>query len=112
MVKYSCIIKRFTRARHYAIERVLAMALCLRLCLTQLGVLSKQLDKPSWFLSWELPSTYPTLCCKEIQTTSKIRVLPSGNLLKTLYLENFATAYRSSKPVIKLARERWTLRAR
>ena len=40
---------------------------------------------------------------KEIQVPSKIRVglLPSGIFLQTLDLENFATAYRSSKRVIK-----------
>ena len=32
-------------------------------------------------------------------------------LLQTLDLENFATAYRSSKRVVNLARERWTLQA-
>ena len=48
---------------------------------------------------------------KEIRVPSKIRLLPSGTLLQTLDLENFATAYRSSRHVINLARERWTLRA-
>jgi len=55
-------------------------------------------------LAWELPSTYHTLCFQETQ------VLPSGTLFLTQDLENFATAYRSSKRVIKLARENWTLR--
>ena len=44
---------------------------------------------------------------KETQVSTKIRVLPSG----TPNLENFATAYRSSKRVINLAQERLTLRA-
>jgi len=35
----------------------------------------------------------------------------SGTLAKTPDLENFATAYRSSKRVIKLSRQRWMLRA-
>jgi len=47
-----------------------------------------------------------TLCCKEIQASSKISVLPSGTLLQTLDLENLATACRSSKRVTSLARER------
>jgi len=54
-------------------------------------------------LAWELFSTYPTLCCKEIQVPSKIRVHSSGTLLQTLDLENFATTYRSPKRVINLA---------
>ena len=89
------------------------MGLCLSVfvCLSQVGVLLKRMNEPGWFLARELHSTYPTLCYKEIHVSSKIRVLPSGILLKTLDLENFATAYRSSKRVINLARERWTPRA-
>jgi len=94
---------------------VLAMALCPSICLSdrlsQVGVLSKRLDESGWVSVWELPSTYPTLCFIEIQVPLKIRVLFSGTLLQSLDLENFATAYRSSKLGINLARERWTLRA-
>ena len=46
---------------------------------------------------------------KEIQVSTKIRVLTSGILSKTLDLENFSLAYRSSRCVIDLAREGWTL---
>ena len=42
------------------------MSVCVRLSLPQVGVLSKQLNESGWFLAWELPSTCPTLCCKEI----------------------------------------------
>jgi len=78
--------------------RVLAMALCLCLsvCLSQVGAPSKRLNKSGWFLAWELPSMYPTLCFQEIQVSSKIRLLPAGTLLQTLDLENFARAYGSS----------------
>ena len=90
-----------------SIAPVLAMDLCLCqsvcVCPSQVGVLSKRLNESSWFLARELPLTY--LCYSEIQVPSKIRVLLSGTLL------NFATAYRSSKRVINLARQRWTLRA-
>jgi len=37
----------------------------------------------------------PTLCYKEIQAPSKIKILPSETLVQTLDFENFATAYRS-----------------
>ena len=63
-------------------------------CLSQVGVLLKRLNESGWFLAWELHSTYPTLCYKEIHVPSKIRVLSSGILLQTLDLENFATASR------------------
>jgi len=73
-------------------------------CPSQFGVLSKRLNKSSW---WELSSTCPTLCFKEIRVSPKIRVLPAG----TPDLENFTTAYRSSKRVINVARQMWTPRA-
>jgi len=80
-------------------------------CLSQVGVVSKQVNESGWFLAWELHSIYPTLCYQEIHVPSKISVLPSGILLQTLDLENFATAYRSSKRAINLDRERCTLTA-
>jgi len=105
------------RSQHFyprdaMLARVLTMALCLSvcLCLSQLGVLSKRLNESVWFLATELLSTYHTFCYrpKEIQASTK-KVLPTGTLLQTLDLENFATA--SSKRVINLAGERWTFRA-
>jgi len=65
-----------------------------RVCPSQVGVLLKRLNESGSFLAWELRLPYPTLCCKEIHVTSKIRVLPSGILLQTLDLENLATASR------------------
>ena len=99
------------------IARVLALALCLCLsasvclsvCLSQVGVLSKWMDGSSWFSACRLLLTSSTQYYKEIQVATKIRVLPSGTLSKTPDLHNFASAYRSSKLVIDLARERWTL---
>jgi len=54
------------------LARVLAMAMCpcLSVCLSRVGV---ETDKRiGLVLAWELPSTYPTLCYKEIQVSSKI----------------------------------------
>ena len=70
---------------------------CVRLYvhLSQAGIVWKRLDESSWFLAWRLPSTYSTLCCKEICVSPKIRILPSGTLSQTSYLENFTTASRS-----------------
>jgi len=67
------------------------------------------MNESGCFLAWELHSTYPTLCYKETHVSLKIRVLPSRILLQTLDLEYFATAYPSSKRVINIARERWTV---
>jgi len=47
------------------------------------------------FLACRLPSSYHTLYYKKIWVSPKIRVLPSGTLFQTPYLENFATASRS-----------------
>ena len=51
-----------------------------RVRLSQVGVLSKRMNESGWFLAWELHSTYPTLCYKEIHVPSKIKVLLSGTL--------------------------------
>ena len=72
----------------------------LSLCLSQVCVLSKRLNEPGCFWVWNLPSIYRTLCYKEIQVPSKIKVLPPGTLVQTLNVETFATAYRSSKRVV------------
>ena len=93
------------------LARVLAMALCLSVCLSQVGVLLKWLDGSSWFLAWRLPSTSPILCFKEIQVCTKIRVLPSGTFFVNSGLRKFRQGISIVERAIPLARERWTLRA-
>jgi len=63
---------------------------------SEVRVLSKRMNESisSWFLAWELPSTHPILCYKEILVPPKLKVLSSGTLSQTLDLENFATASR------------------
>ena len=97
--------------RDAILARVLASygPVSVSVCLSQVGVPSKRLNESGWFLARELPLTYPTLCCKEIQVSSKIRVLHAETLLETLDLENFATAYRIVERAINLARQRWTI---
>ena len=63
-----------------------------RVRLSQTGIALKRLRESSWVLVWRLPSTYPTLCCKKMWVSSKIRVLPSGTLSQT---PDFAIASRS-----------------
>ena len=60
------------------------------------------MDGSDCFVAREFLSTHPTLYFKEIRVSPKLMVLPSGTLTQTLDLENFATAYRSSKCVIDL----------
>ena len=91
------------------LARVLAIVLvCLSVCvhLSQVGVLSKGMNGLIWF--WHggfFDQSYTVL--------SKFGYFENiGTLPQTLDLENFATVGRSSKCVVNLARERWTLRAR
>jgi len=72
---------------------------------SQAGIASNQLDKSSSVLARRLLSTLPTLCCKEIEVSPKIRVLPSGTLFQSPDLEKFASAYRSC---YRLSSTRWT----
>jgi len=79
----------FLLARRYASAGTTScgpvpMSVCVRMCLLQVGVLSKRLDESGWFMSQRLPSTYSTPCSEEIQVPPKVRVLLSGTLFKTL----------------------------
>jgi len=110
--------------RDAMLARVLAMALCLCpclsvcVCLSQVGVetvLSKRLNESGWFSAWELSLTNLTLRFKEVQVTSKIRVLPSGNVAPDSGLEKFRhsisiveACYRHSSERDKLDRRRST----
>ena len=42
--------------------------------LSQVGVISKGMDRLIWFFAWRLFSTSPTLCYKEIQVSTEIRL--------------------------------------
>jgi len=46
--------------RDVVLARVLAMALSVTLCLSQVGVLSKEMNRLIWFLEWGLLSTSTT----------------------------------------------------
>ena len=81
--------------------RFLPMCLCLSVCHKSVFYRNGWTNRA--VLAWELPSTYPTVCYKELQAPSKMRVLSSGTLLQTLDFENFGTAYRTVKRVINLA---------
>jgi len=55
-----------------------SVCLSVCVCLSGVGVLSKRMNGLIWFLAWRLFSTSLTLCFKESQVSTKIRVLPSG----------------------------------
>jgi len=85
-----CILSAFLPC-DAMLARVLANALCLSVCLSQVGILLKRLNKLGWFLAWELPSTYHKLCYKEIrippkkQGTSFWNFAPNSGLRKFCY---------------------------
>jgi len=60
---------------------------------------------------WNGGFLWPILCCVYGNSgiSTRIKLLPSGTLSKTLDLENFASTYRSLKRVVDLVRQRWTL---
>jgi len=67
---------------------MLAVVVCLSVCPSQAGVVSKRLDESSWFLAWRLPSTSPTLGFRNLGT-SKIKDTSCGALSQSMDLENF-----------------------
>ena len=98
----------FTARRNASAVYAIVLCLCVCVCLSQVGVLSKQSWRIELFLAWELPSTYPTLCFKEIWWP-KVRTLPSGILTQILDRENFTTACRSSLGVVNKDGRQWAL---
>jgi len=64
-------VARIFTARCYA-SAVLAMGLCLSVCPSQVGVLSKRMNESSWLLACELPSTrYTVLKGKSVISRNK-----------------------------------------
>ena len=86
----SATLTLFLTARRYA-SAMYAVVMCPSVCPSvrpsvrpsQAGILSKRLDESSWYFARRLPSTDPTLCCKEIWVSPKLEVLPPDS-------ENFA----------------------
>jgi len=106
----------FLPARRYASARTIARALCLSVCLCLLVCHRSVFYRNCWTDRegfWHVDFFRPVVRCvtKEIQISTK-RAPPPATLSKTPDLEEFASAYRSLKRVIALARERWTLTAR
>ena len=64
-------------------------SVCLSVCLSQVGELSKRLDESRSFLVCRLASTYPTLCFEEIQVSTNVRIVPLWNLVLSTELGKF-----------------------
>jgi len=78
----------YSYPRDAVLARVLAMALCLSVRLSDTSRSSIETDKGiGMFLARKLSSTYPMLCYKEVWVPPTIRVLPSRTLLQTPDLE-------------------------
>ena len=84
-------------------------------CPLQVGLLWKRMNEPSWFFAWRLPSTYPRYAMlyenSRISKNKGKRVILSRTLSQTPDFKNVASSYWSSKLVINLAWQRWTLKA-
>ena len=82
---YSAYSRVFTRVT--LLERVLAMTLCLSVCHNFTSRCSVETaERIALVFAWELPSTYPTLCCKEIQELcSKLQTLEQSSSGKYHY---------------------------
>jgi len=81
--------------RDAMLPRVLAIARChsvclsVRLCLSVISRCSiKRNERINLFLAWRLFSTSLTRCFKEIQISTKIRVIPAGTFSPTLSLDS------------------------
>jgi len=83
---YPAEARTFYRSTLYT-SAVFAVIVCLSVrpsvSPSQAGIVSKRLDESNWVLARRLPSTYPTLCDKEIWVSSKIISLPSETLSQT-----------------------------
>ena len=73
----------------------LYLSICVRVCLSQVGVLSRRLDGSSLFLAYRLPSTYPVLQ-KNLDTLTKI-IIPSSATLAVKVSPSRPTTRRYSQ---------------
>ena len=85
--RHAAFLPRVTTIVWYMLPTCLSV--CPSVCLSQAGILSKQLDEMRWFLTWRLPFSYHPL------DSSKIKGFLCGTLSQTLDLENSATTGRS-----------------
>ena len=102
-----CLLVAFLPAQRHASMGTSYGPVSVGLCLSQVGILLKQMNELSCFFVRKLPSTSPALCLNRNSGISKNKGTPSGTQSETPDLENFVMAYRSSKHVIDFARQRW-----
>jgi len=67
------------------------VCVCLSATSRSFTKMAKQIEL--FFFAWNLPSTHHTLCCKEIRSVQKIRVLPSGTFSQTLDTEKISSRH-------------------
>jgi len=92
-------------------ERGYQLRPCVCLCLSPVGVLSTQMNDRAGVFGTAASFHLSHTVLKANSCTSKNKGTSVRNFVtRTLQSENFASAYRPSKRVINLARERWTLR--
>jgi len=70
------MISQFLPTRHYASAGISYDPVSESVCHKSVSIESKWMEISNWFLACRLLSTYPTLCCKEIHISIKIRDFP------------------------------------
>jgi len=103
----------FTARRSASAVYVMGMcqSVCVCVCLSQVGVLLKWLDGSSWFFGMEASFDQSTLCFKEIQVSTKMRVLFSGIFFLNSGLRKFRRGNRPSNVLSLISRKMATPRA-
>ena len=96
----------YSICEHWFYPRDAMLGVCL--CLSQVGVLLKWLDGPSWFFGKEAFFDQPTLCYKEIQVF-KNKGTSLWNLFLNSELKKFHYGVSIVERAMNLARERWTV---
>jgi len=87
------------------------VSVCLSVCLSEVGILSKRQNESSCFLACELPSTHPTPSSKEILVSTQNKGISLWNFVPNSALRKFCHGISFVQRVINLARSMWTLRA-
>ena len=77
---------RFLPVRCYASASIShrRFVVCLSVCPSHAGIVSKWLPGLRWCFAYRFPSTHAMLYCRKIRVSPEIRILPSGTLSQTL----------------------------
>jgi len=87
------------------LARVLAMALCLSVCLSQVGVLLKWLEGSSWFLAGRLLSISPSLCGSVLLWRRRDTLCASGFMDDVTFSHMAGIRPRKKRRLLKITQQ-------